>query len=116
MDDDYYGRSYDLLPTVNTSIPSRENTEEDEETFKIYELHKILDPSHRSLEHGFTRSDDGLWYMASTTNMHNCTGEMIEWWYNHCDSTERFKWWHPTCNVHGEFDPTFYAVQPEDRK
>mmetsp|Transcript_4266 Transcript_4266/g.7230 ORF Transcript_4266/g.7230 Transcript_4266/m.7230 type:complete len:487 (-) Transcript_4266:253-1713(-) len=114
LNDDYYGRSYDLLPSINTSIPSLSNQKNDN-TFQIYELHKILNPNYKSLEHGFTRMSDGLWYMATKTNLEHCTGEMVEWWFNHCDSTERFKWWHPTSNVHGEFDPTFYAVQPEDR-
>lgn len=115
LDDDYYGRSYDLLPDINTTIPSRAN-QDAENTFEIYELHKILDSNYSSLEHGFTRMKDGLWYMASKTNLGNVTGDMVAWWFNHCDSTDRFKWWHPTCNVHGEYDPTFYAVQPEDRK
>ena len=121
QNDDYFGRSFDLLPSINTSLPSRSGqssgaSQQGEDAFRIYELHEIIQPSKKSLEHGFTRMSDGVWYLASKTTLEHCTGEMIEWWFNHCDSTERFKWWHPTCNVHGEFDPTFYAVQPEDRK
>jgi hypothetical protein len=115
LNDDYYGRSFDLLPTINTSIPSRANQDR-ENIFQLYELHKILDVNYSSLEHGFRRMSDGTWYIASKTKLENVTGEMVEWWFNHCDSSERFKWWHPTSNVHGEYDPTFYAVQPEDRK
>lgn len=115
LNDDYYGRSYELLPDIDTSVPPK-TTQATQNTFHIYELHKILDPTFSSLEHGFKRMEDGLWYMATKTTLENVTGEMIEWWFNHCDSTDRFKWWHPISNVHGEYDPTFYAVQPEDRK
>lgn len=115
LNDDYYGRSYDLLPDIDTTIPARAN-QAAENTFQIFELHKLLDSNYNSLEHGFTRMKDGLWYMATKTPLENVTGDMVEWWFNHCDSSDRFKWWHPTSNMHGEYDPTFYAVQPEDRK
>lgn len=115
LDGDYYGRSFDLLSGIDTTTPTRVAGEA-QNTFHIYELHKILDPCHNSLEQGFTRMSDGTWYLASKKVLEGVRGEQVEWWFNHCDSTERFKWWHPTNNVHGEYDPTFYSVQPEDRK
>ena len=126
LPDDYYGRSYEVLQnmfndnnnTTNTSnihIPSKSDIENDH-ILQLYELHHILDSNMNHLEHGFCRLNDGSWYLAVTTPLDNVSGEMFEWWFNHCDSTERFMWWHPTCNGHGEYDPTFYAVQPEDSK
>lgn len=115
INDDYLGRCFEYLPEINIHEPAENRTVSQEKLFPIWELNRILDPSHESLEHGFARMKDGLWYIACKTNLMHCNGEMFEWWFSHCDSTERFQWLQPVRNVHGEYDPTFYAVQPEDR-
>lgn len=111
-DDDYLGYSYNTLLDIVTEIPSNNNNLNG---LLLENLNDILNPSYNEIEHGFCRLNDWSWYFVGKTNLRNCNGEMFDWWYSHCDSLERFKWCHPVDNIDGgEYDPSFYAVQPED--
>lgn len=112
-EDDFLARSYNTLPDIVTEIPPTT-----QEPLPLDQLNSIISPSSSDfLEHGYVRLSDWTWYLACKTNLRNCTGEMFEWWFSHCDNPERHRWTHPTENIDGgEYDPTFYATQPEDSK
>jgi hypothetical protein len=112
-EDDYLGKSAKYM---NDIVTDEVHGVSSEDALLLWRLNDILDPGYRGLEHGFVRMGNGTWFLASKTQLKNCTGEMIDWWFSHCDSTERFRWSHPVHNVEGEYDPPFYATQPEDRK
>lgn len=113
-DDDYLGYSYNSLLDIVTEIPLNLNINN---SLTLDRLNDVLDSNYNGIEHGFIRMNDWTWYFVGKTNLRNCTGEMFDWWFSHCDCLERYKWCHPVNNVDGgEYDPSFYAVQPEDRK
>ena len=37
----------------------------------------------------------GVLHVAVRTDMHNCTGEMFEWWFRWRCDTQKYTWWHP---------------------
>lgn len=78
---------------------------------------RMLEPGYLALEHGYVRHSNGSWYVACYTELGtNCNGEMIDWWFRHCDNTERYKWWHPKDHIKGDWNPQYYSIQPKDRK
>jgi hypothetical protein len=114
-EDDYLARSYNTLPDIVTEINENYTTND---ALPLEHLNDILEPNYQpGMENGYVRLADWSWYFICKTNLRNCNGEMFDWWFNHCDCSERFRWSHPTENTDGgEYDPPFYAVQPEDRK
>ena len=114
--DDYLARSHKILSDL--VIPEPANTYAGPDHFMdINNAYMMLEPGPQPLEHGFVRQSDGCWYIACSTDLGTeCNGEMFDWWYRNCTDTERFKWWHPKSHKTGNWDPQFFAVQPEDRK
>ncbi|WP_176046556.1 hypothetical protein [Burkholderia sp. BCC1644] len=66
---------------------------------KLTEVAPLLDPAPLKLETGYERFDDGTVHVACRTDLHNCTGEMFEWWFRSRPDTERYIWWHPVDHV-----------------
>ena len=62
----------------------------------------LLDPPPQ-LETGFERLPNGVLHVACRTDLHNCTGEMFEWWFRSRPGTREYIWWHPwtTCPATG---------------
>ncbi|MFM2288795.1 MAG: hypothetical protein RL684_1938 [Pseudomonadota bacterium] len=63
----------------------------------------LLDPSPMSLETGYERFDNGVLHVACRTDLHDCTGEMFEWWFRFRPDTQKYIWWHPVDHVSSEW-------------
>ena len=53
----------------------------------------------RPLQEGYHKTEDGKWEIIANHEIHGVTPEMIDWWWDHIDTTERYKLWHPTDHV-----------------
>ena len=60
---------------------------------------RLLDPRPMPLELGWERHDSGVLHLAIRTDMHGCTGEMLEWWFGSRPATREYRWWHPRDHV-----------------
>ncbi|ALU60939.1 hypothetical protein ACA40_14115 [Pseudomonas syringae pv. lapsa] len=63
----------------------------------------LLDPAPLRLETGFERLPNGVLHVACRTDLHNCTGEMFEWWFRSRPGTREYVWWHPVDHVSSEW-------------
>ena len=62
----------------------------------------LLDPALQ-LETGFERLPNGVLHVACRTDLHNCTGEMFEWWFRSRPGTREYIWWHPVDHVSSDW-------------
>lgn len=62
---------------------------------ELTEVAPLLQPNPLRLETGFERLPSGVLHIAVRTDMHNCTGEMFEWWFRWRCDTQKYVWWHP---------------------
>jgi len=62
---------------------------------KFSDANRLLDPSPLALEMGYERLADGVLHVCTRTDMHGCTGRMLEWWFRFKPDTRQYKWWHP---------------------
>lgn len=62
---------------------------------QLNEVAALLEPEPLPLETGYERLPDGVLHVAVRTDMHNCTGEMFEWWFRWRCDTQKYTWWHP---------------------
>ena len=60
---------------------------------------ELLDPFPLHLETGITRLDDGCLLVAARTELHGCSGRMLDWWFTFFETTQHIKWWHPHDHV-----------------
>jgi DAPG hydrolase PhiG domain len=112
--DDYLSKSSYALDEFEDI---KSGVSEAEDAVDIHFAHKLLDPGYMALENGYVRRSDGIWYIACLTNLDsNITGEMFDWWFRHCDNTERYRWWHPNDHISCTWDPSFFATQPYERE
>ncbi len=51
------------------------------------------------LELGYERLSSGVLHIAIRTDMHGCTGKMLEWWFASRPESREYKWWHPLDHV-----------------
>ena len=47
----------------------------------LSEVGALLDPKPLPLETGYERLPSGALHVAVRTDMHGCSGEMLEWWF-----------------------------------
>lgn len=66
----------------------------------------LLDPTPLPLEMGYERLPSGALHVAVRTDMHHCTGEMLEWWFRWRCDTQKYIWWHPIDHVFSEWQGT----------
>lgn len=66
---------------------------------QLNEVDRLLDPAPMRLETGFERLANGVLHIACRTDMHGCTGEMLEWWFRFRPNTQQYIWWHPVDHV-----------------
>lgn len=69
----------------------------------LTDVDQLLDPFPLALETGVERLPDGSLHVACRTDMHDCRGEMFEWWFRSRPDTERYRWWHPIDHVSSEW-------------
>jgi len=60
---------------------------------------RLLDPSPMPLEMGYQRHANGVLHVAIRTDMHRCSGEMLEWWFRFRPATREYVWWHPLDHI-----------------
>ncbi|WP_179402120.1 DAPG hydrolase family protein [Burkholderia guangdongensis] len=70
---------------------------------RLDEVESLLDPTPLRLETGYERLPDGVLHVACRTDLHNCTGEMFEWWFRSRPDTRHYRWWHPVDHVSSEW-------------
>lgn len=51
------------------------------------------------LQEGYRRDEKDHWEIVANHELQGVTPEMIDWWWDHIDFTERYKLWHPTDHV-----------------
>ena len=111
--DDYLARAHKALNELDIGEPPSIGQQP---FMEFYNVHVMLEEGNQPLEHGLVRLGDGTWFIACKTDLGtDITGEMFDWWFRNCTGSERFKWWHPHDHKTGDWNPQFYAVQPEDR-
>ena len=75
----------------------------------LSEVGALLDPKPVPLETGYERLPSGALHVAVRTDMHGCSGEMLEWWFRWRCDTQKYVWWHPIDHVsshwQGELSP-----------
>mmetsp|Transcript_17215 Transcript_17215/g.25508 ORF Transcript_17215/g.25508 Transcript_17215/m.25508 type:complete len:276 (-) Transcript_17215:54-881(-) len=81
----------------------------------ILQSNKILDPEFEDLKIGWSRSQNGMLYIACDTKMENCSGKMLSWWFRFCDNTTKYKWWHPIDHLEGTWTKEYLEVAEKDR-
>ena len=70
---------------------------------KLSEAGPLLDATPLPLELGYERFQDGVLHVACRTDMHNCSGEMFEWWFRFRPDTQKYIWWHPVDHVFSDW-------------
>jgi hypothetical protein len=70
---------------------------------KLADAAALLDSRPMSLETGYERFSDGVLHVACRTDLHNCTGEMFEWWFRFRPDTQKYIWWHPVDHVFSDW-------------
>ncbi len=55
------------------------------------------------LQEGYYKTEDGVWEIIANHEIQRVTPEMIDWWWDHIDTTERYKLWHPTDHISFEW-------------
>lgn len=51
------------------------------------------------LETGISRTAAGHLVVAVRTDLHGCSGRMLDWWFKYFETTAHIKWWHPHDHV-----------------
>lgn len=70
---------------------------------RIEEAKELLEPGYLPFEAGWKRYEDGLLVVAARSSLANINGEMIEWWFSHIQSTERYLLWHKDDHVYSDW-------------
>lgn len=66
---------------------------------KFEECDRLLDTRAMPLEMGFERLTGGVLHVACRTDMPECTGDMLEWWFRFRPTSREYIWWHPVDHV-----------------
>ena len=61
----------------------------------LIDWNPLLTRTPLPLETGYQRLEDGTLHVACRTDMHGCTGAMLEWWFRWRCDTQKYIWWHP---------------------
>ena len=56
----------------------------------------FLMATQQPVQEGYYKRDDGGWEIIANHEIQGVTPEMLDWWWDHIDTTERYKLWHPT--------------------
>jgi hypothetical protein len=51
------------------------------------------------LQEGYRKTENDGWEIIANHELHGVAPEMIDWWWDHIDTTERYKLWHPTDHI-----------------
>ncbi|MFH1490987.1 MAG: hypothetical protein ABII06_18940 [Pseudomonadota bacterium] len=60
------------------------------------EASRLLQPGYTPLETGYCRLPNNQTHVAVLTQMHGCSGKMVDWWFGYLDDSEKYRFWEPT--------------------
>jgi hypothetical protein len=61
----------------------------------ISRIDELLHATPLRLETGISRLPSGCLVVACRTDLHGCSGRMLDWWFTFFETTQHIKWWHP---------------------
>ncbi len=65
--------------------------------------------TQQPVQEGYYQREDSGWEIIANHEIPGVRPEMIDWWWDHIDTTERYKLWHPT--DHHSFE---WLVSPQN--
>ncbi|SKA33375.1 hypothetical protein SAMN04488128_103828 [Chitinophaga eiseniae] len=69
------------------------------------DIDQLLSTRPMPLETGIRRLPNGMLQVSVRTDLHGCSGRMVNWWFTFFETTQHIKWWHPHDHVlHGGWD------------
>jgi len=114
-DADYFARSMNYLNRLDIDPTTLEQYHPDD-SISFEDINLLSQPGDLAMEDGIVRRNDGTLYIAVRTDLGTeVTGDMIDWWFCNCDSTEKYKWWHPKDHISGVWDPPYYGAMSFER-
>jgi len=88
-----------------------------EDSFAFEDAHVMMNPGYLTMENGWVRRHNGSLFVATLTDLgEDVNGKMFDWWFCHCEDSERYQWWHPHDHVSGTWDKSYFSVFPHERK
>ena len=66
---------------------------------ELSQANELLDSDTHAFEDGFKVLPSGVGFIAARTEMPNCKGEMVDWWFKNLRTSEEYKKWHPQDHV-----------------
>ena len=64
----------------------------------------LLNPGYLPLETGYARLPNGQIQVACLTDMPECEGRMINWWFGWMANSEHYRLWHPEDHTWTEWE------------
>jgi hypothetical protein len=114
-DGDYFARSRNYLERLEIDPTTLEQYHTDD-SISFEDINLMSQPGDLAMEEGIVRRSDGTLYIAVRTDLGTeVTGDMIDWWFCNCDSTEKYKWWHPKDHISAVWDPPYYGAMSFER-
>lgn len=80
-------------------------------TPEVADAAALSDPGPLAIETGVVRLPSGVVHVAARTDMPDCKGRMLEWWFRFAPDTRQYLWWHPTDHVSSEWKETSPQTQ-----
>ncbi|KAJ9610536.1 hypothetical protein H2200_005313 [Cladophialophora chaetospira] len=71
---------------------------------RLKDAQKLLQNDYLSVEAGHGLTSDGMYHIAASTYMPECTAEMIDWWFGFIHTTEQYRLWHPRDHVFSDWE------------
>jgi hypothetical protein len=71
---------------------------------RLDEAPLLLQNDYLPVEAGSGLASDGLWHVAASTYMPQCSAQMIDWWFGYIHTTEQYKLWHPRDHVFSDWE------------
>lgn len=115
-ENDYLARSKAVLQDHKIINEEQLSKFTHDDSFAFEDANVMLKPGYLTVENGYVRRNDGSIFVATLTDLGEATGEMFDWWFCHCDNTEKYRWWHPLDHLSGTWDSSYFDIKPKDRK
>lgn len=71
---------------------------------RLDEAPLLLANDYLPIETGTGLASDGLWHVAASTYMPDCSAAMIDWWFGWMHTTDQYKLWHPRDHVFSDWE------------
>ena len=78
----------------------------------VENIRQLLCPNPLKVEMGVIDRPTSITTVAVRTDLHGCSGKMLDWWFKFFETTEHIKWWHPIDHVaHYGWDENWHKGQ-----